>query len=83
MSTIPPRRLVGMTIAYPNDLIKCVAGGGSRQFNHFHAELTTRGDLFAAKAAHGLVRDDDVDRSESTLKLDKPPRWATRSYGSG
>ena len=24
------------------------AGGGSRQFNHFHAELTARSDLFAA-----------------------------------
>ena len=59
------------------------AGGGSRQFNHFYAELTARADLFVAKAAHGLVGDDDVYRSESTFKLDKPQGWATRSYGSG
>ena len=32
------------------------AGGGSRQFNRFLAELATRADLFAAKAAHGFVR---------------------------
>ena len=32
------------------------AGGGSQPFNRFHAELTARADLFAAKAAHGLVR---------------------------
>ena len=59
------------------------AGGGSRQFNRFLAELTARADLFATKAAHGLVGDDDVCRSESTFKLDKPQGWAIRSYGSG
>ena len=56
------------------------AGGGSHQFNRFLAELATRADLFAAKAAHGLVGDGGVYRSESTFKLDKPQGWATRSY---
>jgi len=31
------------------------AGGGSRQFNHFHAELTARADSQAAGAANSIV----------------------------
>ena len=64
-------------------LMQNPAGGGSQPFNRFLAELTARADLFAAKAAHGLVGDGGVYRSESTFKLDKPQGWATRSYGSG